>query len=182
MPESLTHARLRCKDSNKLSLDLPINPTSIKLKRRLNWADQGIHGQPWGTLQFAHGQSDVMETTILIDESESDRSVLPTLRKLYALTLPLQIDEEGSSRPACVFFDWEDLQFQGVIQNLEYDILRFDAEGRPKRATVKLELLGKAFVEARHPKNFFGQTYEAPKLAQASKLTRGDDLRLQDLE
>ena len=40
------------------------------------------------------------------------------------------------------------------------DVLLFDATGAPKRATVTLSLLGRAFAEASSADEFFTQTYE----------------------
>jgi hypothetical protein len=60
-------------------------------------------------------------------------------------------------RPPCVVFTWEELVFQGVVKSAKFEVNLFDAAGRPKRATVALQLLGRAFASPLDAGSFFGQ-------------------------
>lgn len=154
---SIARARIDCLDDGDRSIEVPFNPTSFKLGRKVNWAEQAPALQPWTTLQYGNGGSDTLGVTLLLDESESDRSVLKPIRRFYELTLPMQVGEV--IRPPCVIFAWENFEFQGVVQSVDFEVTLFDSAGRPKRANVSLALLGRAFSEARSVKDFFGQTF-----------------------
>lgn len=157
--ESLTHAEISCLDDGSMSISVQFNPTSFKLGRRVTWAEQTAALQPWSTLQYGSGAADTLSVTLLLDESESDASVLPAVEGFYAFTLPLRIDAE-IVRPPVLRFTWEEFRFLGVAQSLDVDVLLFDASGAPKRATVTLSFLGRAFAEASTADEFFTQTYE----------------------
>lgn len=155
--ERVTKARINCLDAPERSIEVPYNPTSFKLTRKLTWAEQAPVLQPWTTIQFGNGASDTLNLTLLLDETETDRSVLPLIRRFYDLTLPMQVGE--AVRPPCVVFSWENFDFQGVVQTVDVDVLLFDSSGRPKRANLTLTLLGKSFTEVRSIREFFGQVF-----------------------
>lgn len=157
--DTVTHAEITCLDDSSLSVTVQFNPTSFKLGRRVTWAEQAAALQPWSTLQYGSGASDTLSVTLLLDESESDASVLPAVEGFYAFTMPLKVDSDVI-RPPVLLFTWEEFRFLGVVQNLDVDVLLFDASGAPKRATVTLSLLGRAFAEASTADEFFTQTYE----------------------
>lgn len=183
MADSVKRATIQCLDTGLLSFDVPFNPTNFKLVRRNNWADLGAHGQPWGTLQYSHGSSDTLEMTLLLDTSEEEDSIQGWIRHFLALTYPMQVgSEEGNARPACVVFSWDETRFQGVVQSLEIDVNLFASDGEPKRALVKVTLLGRALGDAMSAADFFGQTYEPPTPLEASAKFYLDDLRLSLLD
>lgn len=155
--DGVVKAVINCLDDPLQSMEVPFNPTSFKLGRKVNWAEQAPVLQPWTTIQFGNGASDTLQLTLLLDESESDRSVLKPIHRIYDLTMPMQVGE--AVRPPCVVFSWENFDFQGVVQSVDFDVVLFDASGRPKRANVTLTLLGKAFAEIRSVRDFFGQVF-----------------------
>lgn len=155
----LAKAELSCLDDSAQSITVQFNPTSFKLGRSVTWSDQSVALQPWGTLQYATGNSDTMSLSLLLDASESAESVLPAMEAFYGLTMPMQVSAEVL-RPPVVLFKWEEFRFLGVVRSVDVDVLLFDATGRPKRATVSLGLLGRAFAEAASPDEFFSQNWE----------------------
>jgi hypothetical protein len=156
--DSITKAELSCLDDDSLSITVQFNPTSFKLGRKVNWAEQKPALQPWGTLQYGNGACDTMQVSLLIDESETEDSVLPAIEGFYELTMPLEISS-NVIRPPCVVFKWEEFKFQGVVSSLDVEILLFDDAGAAKRAMVTMSLLGRAFAEASSSDEFFSQTY-----------------------
>lgn len=158
---TLTHAHIVCQDDDTLSFSVPFNPTSVKIGRQLNWAEQSTQGQPYPLVQFSNGASDTFQASMLVDESESEDSVLPVVSRFYDLTRPIDAPEGGGPRPPCLVFSWEELSFQGVIKSLDVELLLFDRSGRPKRAMVNLSLVGKAFASAASAEDFFDQVYVA---------------------
>lgn len=158
LASSITKAELTCLDDSSLSITVPFNPTSFKLGRKVNWTEQKAALQPWGSLQYGSGASDTMNVSLLLDESESDDSVLEDIESFYALTMPLEISAKVI-RPPVMVFEWDEFRFIGVVSKLDVDVLLFDEGGAPKRAMIGLELLGKAFAEATSSEEFFSQTY-----------------------
>lgn len=157
--DPLTRAELSCLDDSSLSITVQFNPTSFKLGRRVNWAEQTAALQPWSTLQYGTGGSDSMQISLLLDESETEDSILPSLEGFYALTMPIRVSGDVI-RPPVILFSWEEFRFLGVVQSIDMDVLLFDETGSPKRATVALSLIGRAFAQASTADEFFTQTYE----------------------
>ena len=157
--DALTHAELSCLDDMSMSIVVQFNPTSFKLGRRVSWAEQPAALQPWSTLQYGSGGSDNMQVTLLMDDSESVASVLPNMEGFYRFTLPIRVSAEVI-RPPVLLFRWEEFRFLGVVQSIDIDVLLFDESGSPKRATVALSLIGRAFAAAVSADEFFTQTYE----------------------
>ena len=158
LASSITKAELTCLDDSSLSITVPFNPTSFKLGRKVNWAEQKPALQPWGSLQYGNGSSDTMNVSLLLDESESDDSVLEDIQAFFELTMPLKISADVI-RPPAVVFEWDEFRFLGVISSLDVEVLLFDDGGAPRRAMVTLGLTGRAFAEASSSAEFFSQTY-----------------------
>lgn len=154
----ITKGKISCLDKDSLSIDLQYNPSEVKLARSISWTDEPTYKQPYGLLHFVNGASDKLSFTVLLDESESDKSVLDGVKKYYELTKPLKI-EEHNIRPPCIVFLWDKLRFQGVIDSLDVNFLMFDEKGVPKRATIGVSMQGRAFDNAQAAKDFFSQSY-----------------------
>lgn len=153
----LSHARFLTVDGRLLNFEFPFNPTTLKLTRSVTWSEQSPAFQPWPTLQYGHGGADKLDFDMLLDESESGRSILGQVRKLYKLTMPGLLGL--SVRPPSVLFIWESFLFHGVVNNLTFDMNLFDSTGAPKRADVTVGLTGKAFLDVRAPLALFDQAF-----------------------
>lgn len=147
-------AELVCEDKKNLSIVFQFNPTSFQLCRKVNWAEQSPALQPHTLLQYGNGGSDTLQVSLLLDSTESSASILPEIKRYYALTLPSFTPSNGSMRPPLVCFTWQAFRFRGVVQSLDFEVLSFDGDGHPKRATVALALLGQAFPSADGPFEF----------------------------
>lgn len=141
----MERAELVCDERPSMSIPVQFNPTNFKLNRKVNWAEQAPALQPHTLLQYGSGGSDTMQVSLLLDSSESSASVLPEIQRFYLLTLPTVMAPNQSSRPPLVSFSWQSFRFRGVVQSLDFEVLAFDEQGTPKRATVAVALLGEAF-------------------------------------
>jgi hypothetical protein len=141
----MERAELTCDEKPKLTIQVQFNPTSFKLSRKVNWAEQNPALQPHTLLQYGSGASDTLSVSLLLDSSESKDSVLPEIKRFYALTLPSVVAPNQSMRPPLVSFSWQSFHFRGVVQTLDFEVLAFDESGAAKRATVEVALLGEAF-------------------------------------
>jgi hypothetical protein len=155
--EALSNARLLAVDGKLLHFDFPFNPTSFKLTRSVNWAEQTPAFQPYTTLSYGNGASDKLGFELLLDTTETSKSVMRDIKKLYKFTLPGKLSEV--IRPPLTLFIWEAFLFQGVVTSLEFDVKLFDETGTPKRANVTVAMTGKAFMDAKTALSFFGQTF-----------------------
>lgn len=151
------NARLRVLDGKLPDFEFPFNPTSFKLTRSVNWAEQAPAIQPYTTLSYGNGASDKLGFELLLDTTESSKSVMGNIKKLYKFTLPAKHDEV--IRPPLTLFVWEAFLFQGVVNSLDFDVKLFDEAGTPKRANVTVAMTGKAFMDAKTAQSFFGQNF-----------------------
>ena len=151
--EVLSTARLLTIDGKIVSFELPFNPTSFKLSRNVNWAEQAPAFQPYPNLTYGNGAADKLTFDLLLDETESKRSVLTNMRRLYSLTTPGLCGEV--IRPPQTVFIWEAFLFQGVVSTLDFDVTLFDESGTPKRATVSVTMTGKALMDSKSAVSIF---------------------------
>ncbi len=179
----VTKAQLYCVDKGS-SITFQFNPTTFRFTRKVDWAQGQTSTGPWTPLSFSHGSSDTLSVSLLLDEteaadadSENTSSVLDHIIEFYKLTMPVKITEgsEEIVRPPVVAFLWERFQFQGVIASLDVDLLLFDETGRAKRATVNLELLGRALSGASSAAQFFDPDYTPPSVSSSGGGGGGDD-------
>ena len=152
--EAISSARLLTIDGKIVSFELPFNPTSFKLSRNVSWAEQAPAFQPYTNLTFGNGAADKLTFDMLLDETESKRSVLTSMRRLYRLTTPGRWGEV--IRPPETVFIWEAFIFQGVVSTLDFDVTLFDESGTPKRATVSVTMTGKALMDGKSASSIFG--------------------------
>ena len=148
---SLERAELVCEDKKRLSFVFQFNPTSFTLERSVNWAEQSPAVQAHTMLQYGNGNTDTLTVSLLLDTSEQEESVLPMIRRFYDLTLPYVIPLQMTARPPYVSMTWQAFRFKGVVANLNFEVLAFDHDGHPKRATVTMTLKGEAFPGADGP-------------------------------
>ncbi len=183
-PTEPTKAELYSLDKSE-SIEFQFNPTSFRFQRKVTWASGKNAGQPWTNLSFSFGGNDTMDVSLLLDETEpdeyeltNDRSVLDNIINFHKLTMPLKITDGADEiiRPPVVAFLWEQFQFQGVVTGFDVELLLFDSTGRPKRAKVTLQLMGKAMASASSAKDFFSLDHEFPTAdASEGSAPSGDD-------
>lgn len=155
---TVAKASFSCLDAPSLSISVQFNPTTFRTGRRVVWSEQPVAFQPWGTLQYGTGTCDTMSVSLLVDTSEGPESIIPDIKRFHDLTMPMRLGEEV--RPPVILFVWEEYRFLGVIQSLDCEVMLFDETGRPKRATLALSLLGRAFSEAASAEEFFHQRWQ----------------------
>jgi Contractile injection system tube protein len=184
-----TKAQLYCLDKGS-SITFRFNPTTFKFTRKVDWTEGQTAAGPWTPLSFSHGSSDTLNVVLLLDETEpaeaggtNDASTLDDVIEFYKLTMPVKVTQGSQEivRPPVVAFLWERFQFQGVITSLDVDLQLFDDTGRAKRATVTIDLLGRALAGASSTKDFFDPDY-APPSVSSSGGGGGDDERLNILD
>lgn len=141
-----------------VGLTVTINPTEMGLSRKASWSEGRPTGQQFPTLQFQGGSLDELELELLLDTTEETQSVMGPTQTLYNWTVPIT----ASGRPPVLLFTWGTFTFQGVVEKVAIDYQRFDGMGAPKRATVKLQMLGKAFVKGGTSIQFFEQAAPSP--------------------
>lgn len=150
---SVEKAELVCEDKKSMSIVTQFNPTSFHFERKVNWAEQSPALQPHTLVQYGNGSSDTLTVSLLLDTTESDASVLPEIKRFYDLTLPRIGLTHLTPRPPVVAFTWQAFRFRGVVTTMNFEVLLFDNDGHPKRATVELNLLGEAFPALSNPLN-----------------------------
>ena len=138
-------------------------------------SDVGFGRTPgnYGKLSSSGGHNDRLNMSVIFDTTESDsvlkglgvnpffpdflpaysKSVLEDVEKLYNLTKPILAPDLGLGkkrveRPPIVVFLWDKLRFSGAITSFNVGVSAFDKVGVARRATVDLEISGRAYMQA----------------------------------
>jgi hypothetical protein len=78
----------------------------------------------------------------------NDKTISAQIKQLYALTMAhTHTDGDQSSfHTDSIGVSWGDFAFFGFITSLKVDIILFDSDGNPRRATVDVEMKGRYWV------------------------------------
>ena len=79
-----------------------------------------------------------------VSSFDNSKTITSKLEAIYALTLGYSRDDSKQDQvyPAFCKFEWGELIFVGSISSMKADILLFDPQGNPRRATVDIEVMG----------------------------------------
>lgn len=138
-------------DGGGAPLTVRFNPETIEMRRKVSWSEQKGSGKPYTLLQFSNGTMDSFSVELLLDNTENTRSLLPDITMIYGWTLPIA----SLGRPPCMLFTWNQLTFQGVVEDVKIKMQLFDDQGNPKRAMVEVELVGIPFAKGMPTRDFF---------------------------
>lgn len=175
-------AMLYCVDDATLSVKLQFNPESLRL-------DRGVSLSPGSGVIFAgfepsNARNDTLIFETWLDTSElpaaanaaaslmpytfstvgSSQSILEQMEALYLLTLPgapMMSSYDAEVRPPVVVFLWDKLKFTGMISAMNFDIKLFDPLGAPRRASVYIQMEGRAFWTTSTPDDVLNDTASA---------------------
>ena len=106
-------------------------------------ADNG--GTSAGNLNPFSGGIPLPGLTLSIGAPKTEKNTITApLMALYALTLGFEHEagKKSSVHPPLLRIEWGDMKFVGSISSMKADIILFNKEGNPLRATVDLEILG----------------------------------------
>jgi len=84
----------------------------------------------------------------LAKEAEEKKTITDQMKQLYMLTIAHdhKTNDQSSFHTEGVAVSWGDFSFVGLISNLKFDVLLFDSEGNPRRATVDVDMKGRYFI------------------------------------
>lgn len=150
-PKPPTRATFSCLDGGGAPLTVRFNPETIEMRRKVDWSEQKGSGKPYTLLQFSNGTMDTFSVELLLDSTETTRSLLPEITQIYDWTMP----RSALGRPPCMLFMWNQLTFQGVVEDVKIRMELFDEQGNPKRARVDIDMTGISFAKGIPTKDFF---------------------------
>ena len=114
------------------TIELMFNPTTYTLSKTATVAEIGIPGLDYPLLQFIRGNSEDLKMQMFLDTTDSGEDVNNYLKKIHAL---IDVDGELHAPPVCQF-QWGSLIFDCVLTSLTQQLLLFDTNGKPLRASV----------------------------------------------
>ncbi len=124
-------------------LECWFNPKDYTITKTSTWSEQSAPGQEVPTLQYGGGGPSNLSVNLVFDAGESEQpDVLDVSEKLMGLMTvgdPTGGDK-NNKRPPAVRFHWGPVIFLGVTARLSLQFTMFEADGRPTRAHVGLEL------------------------------------------
>ncbi len=141
----LEKAKIGIKDENGNILDhieVTFNPNKYTLSKTATVAEIGIPGLDYPLLQFIRGNSEELKMQLFLDKTDSGEDISKYLKKLHAL---IDVDGDLHALPVCQF-QWGSLIFDCVLTSLTQQLLLFDTNGKPLRATV--DVVFKAYRNA----------------------------------
>jgi hypothetical protein len=115
------------------------NPQGYTLHRVNRFADIGAPGSSLRPLGASLGGSERLTTRLFLDSTELtgiERDLRALVERLERWAEP----ESGIGLPPRILFFWGSLRFQGVIEELREEWVRFDPDGTPTRAWLDLTL------------------------------------------
>jgi hypothetical protein len=80
------------------------------------------------------------------------KTVADYVKAWFKMTSVMDVSGKGGSvdayrRPPIVVFRWGSFVFSGAITKLDVSITLFDVDGEPRRATVKVDMVGRALAD-----------------------------------
>ena len=150
--DSLQAAQLEIEgDSNPLNC--LFNPKEYTVTKNNTWNAKQSAGVGLPKVQFGGGAPQEMSFEILLDDLEGSYDIGADLDRLF---LMMETDDQfatskkNSARPPYVTFTWGSTNmFQAAVKSLSVQYLRFDGDGTPIRAQVKLTLIQVAKNDSR---------------------------------
>jgi nucleoid-associated protein YgaU len=124
------------------TIEVMFNPTKYTLSKTATVAEIGIPGLDYPLLQFIRGNSEELKMQLFLDKTDSGEDISKYLNKLHAL---IDVDGDLHALPVCQF-QWGSLIFDCVLTSLTQQLLLFDSNGKPLRATV--DVVFKAYRNA----------------------------------
>ena len=124
------------------TIEVMFNPTKYTLSKTATLAEIGIPGLDYPLLQFIRGNSEDLRMQLFLDTTDSGEDVNKYLKKIHAL---IDVDGDLHAPPVCQF-QWGSLIFDCVLTSLTQQLLLFDTNGKPLRATV--DVVFKAYRNA----------------------------------
>lgn len=118
------------------------NPSELTRTTNILYPEISVPGLQTPLLQFARGESQLLEAELFLDRTTSGESLktdLENLRKFVTIAKDLH------APPVCNF-EWGDTQFIGVMVEFKEKFSLFDSDGHILRARVTVKL--KAYKDA----------------------------------
>ena len=154
-----TNFKLFCikgKDRDEIEITGLINPTELKVTRKVGWTESKQKGAKRYAKYTSCGGSDEVDVTFSIDATETETDLHDDcLEKIYELGVPTKFkdtDNHDVFRPPLVEFSWgEKFDFLGVVDNVSITTKLFDPKGASKFAEITLKLKGVAYADGIKP-------------------------------
>jgi hypothetical protein len=126
-----------------LQLECWFNPKDYSITKTNTWSEKPVPGSEVPTLQYGGGGPSSLSVNLVFDSGESEKpDVVDVSEQLMGLMTvgDASDSDKNSKRPPAVRFHWGPVVFLGVASQLTLQFTMFEADGRPTRAHVTLQL------------------------------------------
>ena len=183
-------------------IPVQFNPEEYTINRDVNYAQAAVPGLSAPLLQFANGNMQTLELTLLVDTLEKHSGGAPAnppgddvRKQVRRITSLMDIDPKTHA-PPILLFTWGSLSFTCVLARASQQFIMFREDGVPVRARVQVTFneFRNAELEARQVKRetadytkwhevvqgetlsiLAGRLYEDPALWRAIAIGNGLD-------
>jgi hypothetical protein len=145
--QSLQQAQLRIEGDEK-PLTCLFNPKEYTVSKNNSWNPSQVTGASLPSVQYGGGTPQELSFEILLDDLEGAHKIQPDIDRLFlAMEVDPSLTEKGGKgkptpRPPKITFSWgATLSFQAALKSLTAQYVRFDTQGEPTRAQVRLTLV-----------------------------------------
>jgi Contractile injection system tube protein/LysM domain len=124
-------------------LNCLFNPKDYTVTKSNTWNFKQQAGVGLPKLQFGGGAPQELSFELLFDSLEGPPKIATDIEQLLMV---MEADSQfargkATARPPYVTFSWGPAIFKGAVKSLSVQYLRFDKDGNPLRAQVKLSLI-----------------------------------------
>lgn len=116
------------------------NPSRYRLRRRSHLAVPRVLGQSAADALRVCGGEERFETRLFLDTTDQSPGETRNARRIADVLSSWMQPPDGEIRPPRVAFIWGPFRFDGAIELLEEEWIRFDPDGTPVRAWLTLAL------------------------------------------
>lgn len=159
----------------KSALDLPINPSKVKLNKGIRYAEDKQLGSLNGSNVYVRYQPETFSFECLLDQTaamEDDDEKKPVRDVVNDLEERLYFYNSEGHRPSFVKVQYGDITFFGQLKTLETEYTLFDFDSIPLRAELKVTLTG--YCSQKEEKKRFSK--RSPDVSRLITLKEGQTL------
>lgn len=137
--EPTSKAVIIAKEAGVLGFSVMFNPKELQVDKTVSWTAASTKGQQTEDpkQEFKEPQASTMSVTLYFDTYETGEDVYDKYIKELEKTVKMV---DGKGRPPLTTFQWNNFNFEGVVESLSQKYTMFLASGLRVRCEVALKM------------------------------------------
>lgn len=136
---SIKHA-----NGNGPSFQTQINPSSIKITKKVAYDTQTFFGSDQFFTSYNHHEPSRLSFEIYLDDTGAISNVDGKLigKRIQELEEAVYLIQQNKKEPGWVNVVWGSIDFKGRAESIDYDYILFNTDGSPLRVKISLSFIG----------------------------------------